>query len=271
MGRRAQQARVFPSPRSDDWQRIVDEGVDSVEVKILLGPGPEAAAEALTGRSTTRWRLRRVYLLDTPDLDFARSGVEMRLRRRARGRHDLTVRARRRHGTAHRPQPPGARVEFDVLPGAVWHTVELRRDVDASLAEAVADGTAFPHELLSPEQEEWMRTAAESLSPEALATTLVVHGPLRVSRVGVPGSRFRAARAHLEHCRYPSGRELVEFSTKCLPESAAEVAEEVTRFLASRGVAPSRSHATKTAIWLDELARSASTVDGALPPPRPRA
>lgn len=269
MGRRSQQARVFPSPRSDDWQRIVDEGVDSVEVKILLGPGPETAAAALTGRSTSRWRLRRVYLLDTPDLDFARSGVEMRLRRRARGRHDLTVRARDRHGAARRPQPPGARVEFDVLPGAVWHTVELRREVDASLAEEVAAGTAFPRELLTPEQEEWMRTAAGNLPAAALATTLVAHGPLRVSRVGVPGSRFRVARAHLEHCRYPSGRELVEFSTRCRPEAAAEVAEEVTRFLAAQGVAPSRSHATKTAIWLDELAREAEReVDAPLPRPR---
>ncbi|MCD2195401.1 hypothetical protein LQ327_18690 [Actinomycetospora endophytica] len=269
MGRRSEQARVFPSPRSDDWQRIVDEGVDSVEVKILLGPAADAAAAALTGRTTSRWRLRRVYLLDTPDLDFARSGVEMRLRRRARGRHDLTVRARRRHGGARRPQPPGARVEFDVLPGAVWHTVELRRDVDASLAEAVAAGSAFPRELLTGEQEEWMRAAAGSLPAAALATSLVVHGPLRVSRVGVPDSRFRAGRAHLEHCRYPSGRELVEFSTRCPPESAGRVAEEVTRFLASQGVAPSRSHATKTAIWLDELTRCAASDDDALPTPRP--
>lgn len=259
MGRRSQSAPVFPLLCSDDWQSIVDEGVDSVEVKILLGPGPDAAAAALTGRTTSRWRLRRVYLLDTPDLDFAHAGVEMRLRRRARGRHDLTVRARRRHGGTRRPQPPGARVEFDILPGAVWHTVELRRDVDASLAEAVAEGIAFPQELLTPDQEEWMRAAAEDLSAAALASTLVVHGPLRVSRVGVPGSRFRVARAHLEHCRYPSGRELVEFSTRCRPESAGRVAEEVLRFLASQGVAPSGSHDTKTAIWLDELARAVPT------------
>jgi hypothetical protein len=265
MGRRSQRARVFPSPRSDDWRRIVDEGVDSVEVKILLGHGPDAAAEALTGRPASRWRLRRVYLLDTPDLDFARSGVEMRLRRRARGRHDLTVRARRRQGAARRPQPPGARVEFDVLPGAVWHTVELRREVDAALAEAVAAGRAFPRELLTPEQEEWMRAAADGLPAAALATTLVVHGPLRVSRIGVPGSRFRVARAHLEHCRYPSGRELVEFSTKCRPEAAGVVAEEVIRFLAAEGVPPSSSHSTKTAIWLDELASVAAGEDPAAP------
>ena len=249
---------MFPSPRSDDWRRIVDADVDSVEVKVLLGPGPDVAAEALIGRSTTRWRLRRVYLLDTPDLDFAHAGVEMRLRRRARGRHDLTVRARRRHrGGARRARPPGARVEFDVLPGAVWHTVELRREVDPSLAEAVEAGHARPKELLTLEQEDWMwASAAESLPADGLATTLVVHGPLAVRRVGVPGSRFRAARAHLEHCRYPSGRELVEFSTRCRPDAAAQVAGEVTRFLASRGVAPSRSHTTKTAVWLDELAQA---------------
>jgi hypothetical protein len=233
---------------------MLEEDVDSVEVKILLGPGPEAAARALTGRETPRWRLRRLYLLDTPDLAIARSGVELRLRRRARGRHDLTVRARRRHGSGtRRPRPPGARVEFDVLPGVVWHTVELRREVDAALAEAVAAGRAGPGELLTPEQEEWLEEVAGTLPTE----TLVAHGPLAVRRVGVPDSRFRAGRAHLEHCRYPSGRELTEFSTRCRPGAAARVAEEVTRFLAARGVVPAASHVTKTAVWLDELARSA--------------
>ena len=257
MGHGAQQGRVFPSPRSDHWQRMLDEDVDSVEVKILLAPGPETAATALTGRATPRWRLRRLYLLDTPDLVIARSGVELRLRRRARGRHDLTVRARRRHGSGtRRPRPPGARVEFDVLPGAVWHTVELRREVDAVLAEAVAAGRTGPGELLTPEQEEWLEEVAGTLPTE----TLVAHGPLAVRRVGVPEGRFRAG-AHLEHCRYPSGRELTEFSTRCRPDAAAQTAGEVTRFLAARGVAPAVSHVTKTAVWLDELARSATAPD----------
>jgi hypothetical protein len=256
VGRGAQQERVFPSPRSADWQRLLEEDVDSVEVKILLGPGPEKAAAALTGRAAPRWRLRRLHLLDTPDLAIARSGVEMRLRRRARGRHDLTVRARRPQGRGPgRPHPPGARVEFDVLPDAVWHTVELRREVDPELAEAVVTGQARPAELLSPDQEEWLWAAA-GVFP---TTSLVAHGPLAVRRMGLPDGRFRAGRAHLEHCRYPSGRELTEFSTRCRPDAAGEVAGEVTRFLAAEGVALSRRHVTKTAVWLDELARDAGT------------
>jgi hypothetical protein len=253
MGRGVQQGRVFPSPRSADWRRLLEVDADSVEVKILLGPGPEQAAAALTGRTSPRWRLRRLHLLDTPELLIARSGVEMRLRRRARGRHDLTVRARRRHDDGYRrPYPPGARVEFDVLPDAVWHTVELRHDVDPDLAEAVAVGAARPRDLLTPDQEEWLWSAAGVVP----AAALVAHGPLAVRRLGIPDG-LRAGRAHLEHCRYPSGRELVEFSTRCAPDAAAEVAGDVTRFLADRGVAPRRRHRTKTAVWLDELARSA--------------
>lgn len=271
MGRGVQRGRVFPPPRSADWQRLLEEDVDSVEVKVLLGSGPEKAAAALTGRAAPRWRLRRLHLLDTPELTIARSGVEMRLRRRARGRHDLTVRARRRHGPAsRRPRPPGARVEFDVLPDAVWHTVELRREVDPALAEAVVAGTARPDELLTPDQEEWLWAAAGDF-PTA---SLVAHGPLAVRRVGLPDDGFRAGRAHLEHCRYPSGRELVEFSTRCRPDAAGEVAGEVTRFLAARGVVPARLHLTKTAVWLDELARSAGTSrseePGDVELPRPR-
>ena len=270
MGHGVRQGRVFPSPLSDHWQRMLEEDVDSVEVKILLGPGPETAATALTGRDAPRWRLRRLYLLDTPDLTIARSGVELRLRRRARGRHDLTVRARRRHGSGiRRPRPPGARVEFDVLPGAVWHTIELRRDVDAALAEAVATGRAGPGELLTPEQEEWLEEVAGTQPTE----TLVAHGPLAVRRVGVPERLFWAGRAHLEHCCYPSGRELTEFSTRCRPDAAGEVAREVTRFLAAQGVVPSHRHVTKTSVWLDELAGSPGADDGLeadLPGPRRR-
>lgn len=256
MGRGAQRGRVFPSPRSADWRRLLEGDAESVEVKILLGHGPETAARALTGRAAPRWRLRRLHLLDTPDLVIARAGVEMRLRRRAHGRHDLTVRARRRHDERRRrPLPPGARVEVDVLPGAIWHTVELRHDVDPDHAEAVAAGTARPRDLLTPDQEEWLWSAA-GVFP---AAALVAHGPLAVRRVGVPDGRFPGGRAHLEHARYPSGRELVEFSTRCRPDRAGEVARDVTRFLAACGVTPRRRHHTKTAAWLDELARAAGT------------
>ena len=65
-----------------------DDGA-SVELKTLLVPPAGAAAEALTGRPAPTWSVRESYLVDTPSLDLIRAGVEIRLRRRARGRFDL--------------------------------------------------------------------------------------------------------------------------------------------------------------------------------------
>lgn len=226
---------------------------DSVELKMLLAVEPDAAATLLTGRRAPRWRTRQVHLIDTSDLGLARAGFEVRLRRRARGRLDLVVRARSPWvGSSARPS--GARVELDVLPGAAWRTTELRHDLDDATADAWRAGRMAARQLFSAGQADWTRQQLGTRRVDEVAGALVVHGPLVVHRLRVPARRFPVARARLEHCRYAGGRTLVEFSARCAPRDSPAIAAEVCGFLGRLGIVAADRHRTKTALWVDDLA-----------------
>ncbi|MBW0116388.1 hypothetical protein [Pseudonocardia abyssalis] len=229
---------------------------DSVELKTLLLPPAGPAAEALTGRCAPTWSVRRMYLLDTPDLDLVRAGVEVRLRRRARGRYDLSVCARR-SGTARRQAvPAGVRVEFDVVPGALWQDVEVRREVDSAAAAEVIAGGAASRELLSSHQRAWACRGGHDVVGDDRLRELRVHGPLLVHRVKVSAVRLGLRRADLEHFRYPSGRELMELSTRCRPQEVSTTATAFDRLLDERDVTVADEHRTKASVWQDEIGRA---------------
>lgn len=243
----------FGYPEALAW--LGDQGAhaDSVELKVLLGSPVGAAAEALTGRCAPTWSTREMYLLDTAGLDLIRSGVEIRLRRRARGRYDLAVSARRSGTARERVVPRGLRVEFDVVPGALWQDLEVRCEVDAVAAAEVISGAASSRELLSPAQRSWARSGGHRAVDGARLGELEVHGPLVVQRVKVAAAALGLRRADLEHFRFPSGRELVELSTRCRPRDVAATAKAFERLLDERDVAVAPGYRTKTSLWLDEV------------------
>jgi hypothetical protein len=242
----------FPSPGSG-WDEVQDSDADSVELKMLLAAEPDTAAARLTGRGSPRWRTRQMHLLDTPGLSLARAGLEVRLRRRARGRHDLTVRVRH-HDAGPSGRPSGARVELDLLPGAAWRTVELRHDLDDAVAADWSAGLVTPRQLFSPHQADWTSQQLGAGRASEVADALVVHGPLVVHRLRVPSSRFPVARARIEHCRYDGGRTLVEFSARCAPRETPAIAAAMCTFLGGHGIVVADRHRTKTALWVDDLA-----------------
>lgn len=244
----------FWRPGALAWLAAHGAHADSVELKALLATPARDAARALAGRSGPEWRVRQMYLLDTAGLRLADAGVEIRLRRRGRGRHDLSVRTRRCDTMSPRPSPRSARVEYDVLPGVVWETVELRRNVDTGDALAVIAGASPPIELLSPAERTWARRGADEAVTELELDDLRLHGPLVVERLRVPTSRSNGLQARLEYCRYPSGRELVELSTRCRPDDAEATARALGRLVTDRGVAMAQRHRTKSSVWHDELA-----------------
>lgn len=227
---------------------------DSVEFKALLVPPAEPAAEALTGRCTPTWSVRQMYLLDTSGLHLLRAGVEVRLRRRARGRFDLSVSVRRRGVTRERAVPRDVRVEFDVVPGALWQDIEVRCDVDPAAAAGVIAGSTASQELLSPAQRWWARRGGHGTVDDAALRALRVHGPLVVHRVKVAAARWGLRRAELEHFRYPSGRELLEVSTRCWPREAVATAAAFDQLLDDGDVAVVPGHRTKASVWQDEIA-----------------
>jgi hypothetical protein len=243
----------FGSTEALAWLAAAGAHADSVELKVLLAPPAGAAAEALTGRRAPTWSVRQTYLLDTEDLDLLRAGVEIRLRRRARGRFDLAVSAHRAGTARERAVPRGARVEYDVVPGGVWQDIEVRREIDASLAAAVIAGSAKARDLLSGTQCAWACGGGSETVDDARLSELEVHGPLVVRRVKVTAAAG-LRRADLEHFRFPSGRELVEISTRCEPPEVAATVAGFEQLLAERDVVVVPQYCTKTSVWHDELA-----------------
>jgi hypothetical protein len=63
-------------------------------------------------------------------------------------------------------------------------------------------------------------------------------------------------RADLEHFRFPSGRELVELSTRCSPQEVGATATAFERLLEERDVAVAPGYRTKTSVWLEEIGNS---------------
>jgi hypothetical protein len=241
------EALGFPPAGDDRWAEIAEGGADSVEIKVLLAPGTDTATR-LAGRHATRVRRRRLYLVDSDDLALARAGVHLRLRDRGRDRWDLTVRLRGRGPAAELQGVPRVRVELDVLPGAVFHSSEVRERLPADQALACRDGLVDARELLTEVQAAVLADAVPGL-----AGALRVHGPLRVERATVPRPRCHLPHARHERCRFPGGRVLEEFSARCEPGDAPLVARATAVFLTAHRLIPAAQHRTKTAVWTDEL------------------
>ncbi|MEJ2889683.1 hypothetical protein [Actinomycetospora aeridis] len=237
----------FPPPEDAAWSRIVDAGAESVELKVLLTPQPGSTLH-LAGRHG-RVRVRRLHLLDTPDLGLAHLGVNIRLRDRGRDRWDLTVRVRGEDPVPGGVPPTGSRVELDVLPGLVFRSTEVRTTVPPGTALAVRDGLRDVRDVLSDDQTTLLQGAAGALAGAELG----VFGPLVIERATVPRVRCRLPHARHERCRFPGGRELEEFSARCAPTEARGTAEALADFLATHGLDPAPPHRTKTALWTDQL------------------
>ena len=245
----------FGSPDALALLGATGERADSVELKALLDPPADRVAEALTGRQAPTWSVRETYLVDTADARLLRAGVEIRLRRRTRGRYDLAV-STRRSATSCPPvdAPRGVRVEIDVVPGAVWRDVEVRSAVDATVAEQVVAGTIPAARLLSPAQRVWACQGGQEVVDHGCLAALTVHGPLEVHRVKVAATALGLRRADLEHVRFPSGVELVELSTHCRLRDVRDTAAAFERLLDEPRVAVSPEYRTKTSVWRDEIA-----------------
>lgn len=227
---------------------------DSVELKALLACPAGPAAEALTGRVAPTWSTRRSYLVDTPALDLLRVGIEVRLRRRTRGRYDLAVSARRAGSAARGGTPRGGRVELDVVPGGLWLDVEVRAEVDPETAARAIEGAVAGVDLLSAAKRAWACHGGADPVDDRRLRDLRVHGPLVVSRVKVAAARWGLRRADLEHFRFPSGRELVELSTHCCPREVAQTVPAFERMLDEQHVVCASAYRPRTAVWHDELA-----------------
>lgn len=227
--------------------------LDRVEVKILVPESDHGVlASALRMREAPT---RRVYFLDTPELDLARQGLIVRVRTRSSGGGDSVVKLRR---TRPGPLPRGTRwsrnisVELDALPQRSWWTTAVVCPLRPAVVRAAVRGREPLQTLISAEQRRFLRALTTTAHP---LRELRVHGPIAVTRMigEVPGGGVR--KLVLESWAYPDGSRLYEVSTKCRPSRAPRVAEAIRHLLAERGIHPTSEQHTKTGASLAHFAR----------------
>ncbi|MEU4238216.1 hypothetical protein [Actinoplanes sp. NPDC026619] len=231
------------------WQaaplRTLAGQVPQVELKIVV---PQHRGRKL-GIDPNRGPARRVYFLDTPDLDLYRHGVIIRFRDHARRRDDAVVKLR--------PVVPGRvpgwlrdanrfRMEIDALPGhAVCSGALKERLGRKDVSRALAAGRPLA-KLLSARQ----RRLLGKYAPAGIRLgDLTVFGPIDVRCANV---KLRGLNRGLtaERWRYPDGSDLLELSTKCPVDEAAKVAGRVSTALRAYGVEPADLQRTKTELAL---------------------
>jgi len=226
------------------WQpdplRTLARQAGQVELKLLVPAhdGRSLGLDRATGPA------RRVYFLDTPDLDLSRHGVIIRFRDRPDSRDDAVVKLR--------PVVPGRvprwlrqadrfQMEIDALPGhAVCSGALKERLGRGDVAKAIAAGRPLT-KLLSPGQ----RKLLAQYAPGVGLGDLIVFGPIdvRCQSVKLRGLNHgvRAERWH-----YPDGSYLLELSARCPVDEAAAVARRVSTALRAYGVGPADEQCLKT-------------------------
>ncbi|GAA2606116.1 hypothetical protein [Paractinoplanes durhamensis] len=221
----------------------------NVELKVVL---PRHGGRSL-GINSDRGPSRRIYFLDTPDLELYRNDVIIRFRDRADQRDDAVVKLR--------PVVPGRmpgwlrnaeqfHVEIDALPShAVCSGALKKRLGRRDVSRAVAAGRPLIT-LLSTQQR---RMLTKYAPPSVRPKDLTVFGPIHVHRRNF---KLRGLKQGLtaERWRYPDGTYLLELSTRCPVDEAGAVAARVSRALRSHGVAPADLQRTKTEMALQAAA-----------------
>lgn len=253
------------------WPSLGDgpvRGVDRVELKIILPVVGHEQALAVLGADPRGTRLRRVYFLDTPDLELAGRGVIVRARRTRHGVDDSVVKLRRGAAVSLPGQvrrSPNLTVELDALPGTILWSAALRQRLQPAVVRAAVNGRRPLRTLLSREQRAFLLAHATA---GVQLDDLRVHGPIEVCRMATtPSGPGRGL--VLESWVYPDGSRLLEASTKCAPGRAVRIAARMERALRNSGVAlPERGDAdpdrTKAGISLRFFTRGD-------PPPGERA
>jgi hypothetical protein len=228
------------------WQpdslRTVDGQAVKVELKVVV---PEHDGRSL-GLDKQRGQVRRVYFLDTPNLDLYRAGVIVRFRHRPHDHDDAVVKLR--------PVAPGRRprglrgfhVEIDALPGKAVCSGTLKKRLDRHEVARTLEAGRSLIKLLSSRQRKLLRKYAPA---GFRLDDLTAYGPIdvRCHSVKLPGlGRGLTA----ERWRYPDGSDLLELSTRCPADQATKVAARVSSALRAYGVLPAEDQRTKTEVAL---------------------
>jgi hypothetical protein len=226
---------------------------DSVELKLTIPLEHQRAAFLALGLDPLEGQIRLVHFFETPDLALQDAGVVVRARR-VQGKGDDSVVKLRPvvpdELAAELRESPSFFVEVDAMPGGFVCSGSMKGVPRKASVLDVVEGKQPLRKLFSKEQ----RAFYAEHAPEGIALDdLVLLGPIFVVKIkGTPAEANR--RVVVELWMYPDGSRILEFSTKCAPGEALQVAGEMRAFLAARGIERTGEQQTKTRTALEYFA-----------------
>jgi hypothetical protein len=228
--------------------------VDSVELKVTVPDSVRRSAVGALELDPLEGQLRQVWFFDTPELALERAGVVVRARR-TQGRGDDSVVKLRPVVPSELPAElrasPSFKTEIDMLPGGFVCSGSLRAEHKGSRVREALAGQRPVKDLWSKEQRRFYAQHA----PAGIALEdLTPLGPVNVFKLKWrPTAYDRKLVAEL--WLYPDASNILELSTKCLPQEALTVGLSARAFLESRGLDLSGEQQTKTRTALELFAR----------------
>jgi hypothetical protein len=245
---------AMPADARDLWQLpphrldsllALTRQADQMELKLVVPADAHAGACASLGADLSDAPARRVYYLDTADLQLERHGVVARVRRFEKGSGDFVIKLR--------PITPDElparwrkskrfRMEVDAMPGRYFCTGALKRRLDTGdVRRALSDGDSLGA-LFS--QKQLALLAAYGPAPFGF-DELRVFGPVRVRRCRVRPAGLDGVLA-VERWTFPDGSTILELSTRCPAERAVPVAARLASVLRGHGIDVTDCRQTKT-------------------------
>jgi hypothetical protein len=224
-------------------------GVDSVELKLTVPESQQRSVVQALGLDPLDVQVRQVYFFDTPDLALDQAGVVARARRIQGRAHDSVVKLRPAIASElprKLRRTPGFVVEVDAMPGGqLVCSASLKGEVGPQIVHRCTGGERPLRKLFSKEQ----RAFFEEHAPVEF-DDLAILGPIFVLKLKfVPPGLHRKMAAEI--WLYPDDRRILELSTRCAPEDAADVAEQGRAYLQARGVDLGGEQQTKTRTALE--------------------
>jgi hypothetical protein len=214
---------------------------DRIELKLVVPESAHESACTSLGVDFSRASARKVYFLDTDDLQLQSAGVVARIRSVGNRSDDAVVKLRP--------------FEADDLPGRLRRSKRFSVEVDAMPGQFVCTG-AMSRRLGKNDVRKTLkqrRSLRTFFSKEQLALLpdgvriddLRIFGPVDVRREKIHphGADFRLA---VERWTYPDESSILELSTHCAARAAVPVAAQLAAVLRAYGIDLTGHQETKT-------------------------
>lgn len=214
---------------------------DRIELKLVVPPEAHKSTCASLDVDFARAAARKVYYLDTVDLELQRHGVVARIRSLEDRPDDSVVKLRpfvaeELPGRLRRSKRFG--VEVDAMPGQFVCTGAMGRQLGKNEVRKTVRGRRPLRSLFSAEQ--------LALLPGGVRVKdLSIFGPVEVRRTKILplGADFRLA---VERWTYPDGSRILELSTRCAARAAVPMAAQLASVLRAYEIDLTGEQQTKT-------------------------